>query len=66
MSADPRNDSKGGWIHEDEFREIVDELSAQERQMRGGGDVCFDNFINEQPQGQNVQTTFESVEELCS
>jgi len=39
MSADPRNDSKGGWIHEEEFREMIDQLVSEERKARGGGDI---------------------------
>ncbi|QIW98811.1 hypothetical protein AMS68_004329 [Peltaster fructicola] len=64
MSADPRNDSKGGWIHEDEFREMVEELAKQEKQMRGGDDITFDSFVAQATDDDNVQTIFASVGEL--
>lgn len=64
MSADPRNDSKGGWIHEDEFREMVDELAQQERKARGGGDISFESFERQKPEEDGVQTVLESVEDL--
>ena len=64
MSADPRNDSDGGWIHEAENRELVDELAKQERKSRGDTDIDFESFANLQSQQDGVQTVLESVEEL--
>ncbi|EME39004.1 hypothetical protein DOTSEDRAFT_75635 [Dothistroma septosporum NZE10] len=64
MSADPRNDSKGGWIHEEEFRETVARLSEQEKQARGGGDLSFESFSSQATQVDGVQTVFDSVQEL--
>nr|POE90174.1 dna polymerase zeta catalytic subunit [Quercus suber] len=63
MSADPRNTNDGGWIHEEEFRSMVGELSKQERKSRGGQETSFDSFIGPQ-QKDNVQTVFQSVEAL--
>ncbi|KAK0270410.1 DNA polymerase zeta [Friedmanniomyces endolithicus] len=64
MSADPRNDSAGGWIHEEEFRDLVDELSKQEPKARGGGDLSFESFAGPGEKVDGVQTVLESVEEL--
>ncbi|KAK4609938.1 DNA polymerase zeta catalytic subunit [Fulvia fulva] len=64
MSADPRNDSEGGWIHEEEFREAVARLSEQEKQARGGGDLSFESFSSQASQEDGVQTVFDSVQEL--
>ena len=64
MSADPRNDSKGGWIHEDEFRETVNELAKQEKAARGGRDITFDGFKSQKTEDDGIQTVLESVEEL--
>ncbi|KAM0717908.1 hypothetical protein Q7P37_006240 [Cladosporium fusiforme] len=64
MSADPRNNDKGGWIHEEEFREMVDELASQERKARGGGDVTFEAFEATQRTDDNVPTVLESVVDL--
>ena len=64
MSADPRNDSKGGWIHEDEFREAVNELAQQEIRARGGTGLSFDSFLSQTSSQSDVQTALQSVEEL--
>ena len=64
MSADPRNDSKGGWIHEKEFRTMVDGLAKQEKKARGGSDIRFETFLPSSPEQDGVQTILESVEEL--
>lgn len=73
MSADPRNVSEGGWIHEAEYRAKVRELAAAECKVRsasGGGDeVTFEGFEEvlaglQGEEGRAVQTVFESVEEL--
>lgn len=64
MSADPRNDSKGGWVHEEEFREMINELANSERKARGGGELSFDSFGSQGDKDDGVQTVFESVQDL--
>ncbi|KXT16901.1 hypothetical protein AC579_4724 [Pseudocercospora musae] len=66
MSADPRNDSKGGWIHEDEFREMVNELAEQEKKSRGGGQMTFESFSSQANNEDNdgVKTVLSSVNDL--
>lgn len=66
MSADPRNDSKGGWIHEEELRQMVEELCSQEKEARGGGDITFESFDPQRSTAEDdgVQTVLGSVEEL--
>ncbi|RMZ16634.1 hypothetical protein D0862_01149 [Hortaea werneckii] len=64
MSADPRDTSKGGWIHEDEFREMLAELAGQERKARGGSDISFESFGQQKSEDDGIQTVFESVKEL--
>lgn len=64
MSADPRNDSKGGWIHEEEFREMIDQLVSEERKARGGGDISFEAFEKGKQTKDDVQTVLESVVDL--
>ena len=65
MSADPRNDSKGGWIHEEEFREAIAELAEQEKKQRGGSHLTFESFGSQKnDQDDGVQTVLESVSEL--
>ena len=64
MSADPRNDNKGGWIHEDELRQKVDELAREERQARGVSGVSFESFISQGTLGDGLLSVLESVGEL--
>lgn len=64
MSADPRNDSKGGWIHEEEFRELITRLAEQEKHSRGGSEVSYESFLSQKHQDDGVQTILQSVEEL--
>ncbi|TKA26043.1 hypothetical protein B0A50_05555 [Salinomyces thailandicus] len=64
MSADPRDTSKGGWIHEEEFREMVAELAEQEKKSRGGAGINFESFGWQKSGEDGVQTVFESVQEL--
>lgn len=66
MSADPRNADKGGWIHEDEFRDMVEELARQEKKARGGSGISFESFRarGAAKEEDGVQTVFDSVEEL--
>ena len=64
MSADARNTDKGGWIHEEEFRQKVEELVKDERRRDNRGDVNFDNFVKPHPEEAEVQTTLDSVSEL--
>jgi DNA polymerase zeta len=64
MSADPRNNDQGGWIHEEEFRKAIAELTEQEKNARGGGDLSFESFSSQAPQDDGVQTVFESVTEI--
>ncbi|EME86508.1 uncharacterized protein MYCFIDRAFT_131051 [Pseudocercospora fijiensis CIRAD86] len=66
MSADPRNDSKGGWIHEDEFREMVNELAEQEKKARGGGPISFESFSSQanNDDKDGVKTVLSSVDDL--
>ncbi|KAF1982875.1 hypothetical protein K402DRAFT_424261 [Aulographum hederae CBS 113979] len=66
MSADPRNTSEGGWTHEQEFRERIQELIGQESVLpeseRGG----FDDFAQANSSLEHIQTILESVEDLFS
>lgn len=65
MSADPRNDSTGGWVHEDEFRDAIAELAEQEKKQRGGAPLSFESFGSQKhDHDDGVQTVLESVSEL--
>ena len=64
VSADPRNSQKGGWIHEEEYREMIDELAKDERFKSDGRKMSFKNFVKQVPFEQLVKTALESVEDL--
>ncbi|KIW14238.1 hypothetical protein PV08_07020 [Exophiala spinifera] len=64
MSADPRNVSPGGWIHEEENREKLAQLVVEEREKSDEQGVSFDTFVRHTATGSDVQTALESVEDL--
>jgi DNA polymerase zeta len=63
MSADPRAE-KGNWIHEEEYRELMDILIDQEKKTSENQDVCFEDAIKLQEGELRVQTAIESIEDL--
>lgn len=64
MSADPRNQSKGGWIHEDEFREMALQMAENERQADGEQDASFQTFLGANEHANDVKTALSSVEDF--
>ncbi|KAM3421207.1 DNA polymerase [Cercospora zeina] len=65
MSADPRHDSKGGWVHEEEFREAINELARQEKRQRGGAPLSFETFGSQnKDHDDGVPTVLDSISEL--
>lgn len=62
MSADPRNKDKGGWIHEEEYRELVEKLIEEERRHKT--EVNFDSFVKLVDGQERIRTAVESVEDL--
>ena len=63
MSADPRNTGQGGWIHENEYRERVQELIKAEK-VGPCEKPSFDDFVKPLQQENSVRTVLESVEDL--
>ncbi|KAF2805235.1 uncharacterized protein BDZ99DRAFT_396509 [Mytilinidion resinicola] len=64
VSADPRNTDKGGWIHEEEFNEMIHELIHGEKEQRPDADMSFDKFVKPVRLEDHVQTAIDSVEDL--
>ena len=64
MSADSRNIDKAGWIHEDEFRERVEELAKQESEQGEKERPRFDDFVQPDPKESEVKSVLESVADL--
>ncbi|RYN87811.1 DNA polymerase zeta catalytic subunit [Alternaria tenuissima] len=62
MSADERDTKKGGWIHEEEYREIVENLIVEER--RGQGEARLDTFVKPVAGQEHIRTAVESIEDL--
>ncbi|AEO54976.1 hypothetical protein MYCTH_2298247 [Thermothelomyces thermophilus ATCC 42464] len=63
MSADPRYSQPTNWIHEEEYREQVQELIEQESKQ-DGTDLTFSNYVQPVPHGDTVKTVIQSVEDL--
>ncbi|KAJ5882836.1 uncharacterized protein N7473_011098 [Penicillium subrubescens] len=63
MSAEPRMQSKGGWVHEDEFHELALQIAVDEKNNRDGEAVSFETFVDGQDM-QNIKTALSSVEDF--
>lgn len=64
MSADPRDSQRPGWIHEEEYRDQIQELIRQEHEQSDGKEVAFDAFLESPPFESTVKTVLQSVEDL--
>ncbi|KAH9863297.1 hypothetical protein IAQ61_009574 [Plenodomus lingam] len=63
MTTDPRNTEKGGWIHEEEYSKLVQELIEEEKRQMGAS-VRLDDFLK-QPEGlERIKTAVEGIEDL--
>ncbi|CAG8958860.1 hypothetical protein HYFRA_00011813 [Hymenoscyphus fraxineus] len=64
MSADPRNSQPGGWVHEEEYRELMASLIKEEKDKSDSIKVSFDNFVKVAPFSSSIKSSLESVEDL--
>lgn len=64
MSVDPRNSQPSGWIHEEEYRQRLQDLAAQEELAMGEDRLSFETFVSEDPMADNVKTVLQSVEDF--
>ncbi|KAK5053164.1 hypothetical protein LTR84_002138 [Exophiala bonariae] len=64
MSADVRNTSDGGWIHEEEFRQKIAQLAKAEFEQSDRNELQFETFVKPVALEDNVKTALESVEDL--
>lgn len=62
MSADTRSTTKGGWIHEQEYRERLEQLVEDEHEQAPIMDQATPMASDED--GASIQTALESVEDL--
>lgn len=64
MSANPRYSQAGGWIHEEDYKQKLDCLIADEKSFNDGNKLTFENFLNPIPLEVSVKTALEAVEDL--
>lgn len=64
MSVGPRDSQPAGWIHEDEFREEVQGLIAEEEHAMDGATLSYETFVQQEPMAAVVRTVLQSVEDL--
>ncbi|KAK0390713.1 hypothetical protein NLU13_0216 [Sarocladium strictum] len=63
MSANPRESDPQGWIHEEEYRDQIQQLINQEQEMLGR-ELNFDNFTSADPLEPSINTALQAVEDL--
>ncbi|KAI1365416.1 DNA polymerase family B [Xylaria arbuscula] len=66
MSADPRDSQPSGWIHEEEYRDQIQDLVRQEQERSDKTQVNFEMFVQSVPFESTVKTVLQSVEDLHS
>jgi DNA polymerase zeta len=64
MSADPRAGGAGGWIHEEEYGDLIEELIQQEKSGPANKQPSFDSFVQSTAKDDLIQTAFESIQDL--
>ncbi|KAL8747343.1 MAG: hypothetical protein Q9190_000771 [Brigantiaea leucoxantha] len=64
VSADPRNSQPGGWIHEEEYKQRLNQIIADERLNSDGKAPSFESFVKKNSFEESIQTSLESVEDL--
>ncbi|KAL5444580.1 hypothetical protein PMIN07_000157 [Paraphaeosphaeria minitans] len=62
MSADTRNTEKGGWIHEEEYRELLEQLVNDENRLGPVADRA--TFVKPAEGEAHIKTALESVDDL--
>ena len=64
VSAEPRYSQPGGWIHEEEYQEKINDIIKEEKNRSDGRKLTFDSFVTKTPFEEQIKTTIESVEDL--
>ncbi|KAF2198958.1 hypothetical protein GQ43DRAFT_482877 [Delitschia confertaspora ATCC 74209] len=65
MSAESRKGEKGGWMHEEDYRELVNGLIREGQQNLGNRSPAeFDTFVKPVDGEYEVNTAVESIEDL--
>ncbi|KAL5332832.1 hypothetical protein BJX70DRAFT_97060 [Aspergillus crustosus] len=61
LSADPRMNSQGDWVHRDEFEILVHRIAAEERHQDSDQDATLEGLLIETPFANDVKTAMESI-----
>ncbi|KAJ0422161.1 hypothetical protein BJY00DRAFT_300527 [Aspergillus carlsbadensis] len=64
LSANPRKSSQGEWIHGDEFKRLVYQITAEERKQDSGRDVTLNGLVHESSLAKDIKSALESVEDF--
>jgi DNA polymerase zeta len=64
MSANPRESQPAGWIHENEYRNMIGDLIVDERSVSGYTEMTFDKYVKPVPGEYPISTVLQSVEDL--
>lgn len=64
MSASPRDQTKTGWIHEEEFREHLLRVVDEEKRAHGTAQISFDDYVKHDTMEETIQSAIDSVEDL--
>lgn len=64
MSANPRELSQSGWIHEEEFKTLIEDLVEDEKSAANDEKVTFETFVKPAALEDHVRTAMQSVEDL--
>ncbi|KAK6341913.1 DNA polymerase zeta [Orbilia blumenaviensis] len=54
----------GGWVHEEEYRERVEQIIDAENARATGRDIQWHGFVENDPLGDGIKTTMETVEDF--
>lgn len=64
MSANPRDQSRGGWVHEDEYHEMARQIALAEKEDFGEKNATLEDFLQINEYEKNVKTSLSSVEDF--
>ena len=67
MSADNDRVSysqRRGWVHEQEYRETIEQTVCEERDRSDGSKLSFDTYVSKRKFESSVRTAFDSVTDL--
>ncbi|KAJ5965670.1 C4-type zinc-finger of DNA polymerase delta [Penicillium waksmanii] len=64
MSANSRDQTRAGWVHEDEFHEMARQIALAEKEDAEEKDTSFEKFLDPNQYEKNVKTSLSSVEDF--